>query len=119
VKYRVHAAYGSILCSGVSVNLTPLWELASRSRWRRFRREWLSKKSKREAPVHYFGLPSVLRLKFCFSFVNSLRLKKLLASRTCDPYGVTVSGRETTASSCSVLASATSFSRRDCSSFNP
>jgi hypothetical protein len=76
-------------------------------------------KSKREALPHYFGLPSVFRLKFCLSFVNSLRVKQLLASRTCDPYGVTVSGRETTASSFSVLASDTSFSRRDGMSFNP
>jgi hypothetical protein len=34
-------------------------------------------KSKREAPPHYFGLPSVFRLKFCSSFVKSLRVKKL------------------------------------------
>jgi hypothetical protein len=76
-------------------------------------------KNKREAPPHYFGLPSVFRLRCCFSFDDSLRVKTLWVSRICDPYGVTVSGIETTASSFSALARDSSFSRRDCWSFNP
>jgi hypothetical protein len=70
-------------------------------------------------PSDYAGLPSEWRLKVGFGFVSSVRVSKQSTPRTWDPYGVTVSGTETTASSFSVAARDSSFSRRDSESFNP
>jgi hypothetical protein len=70
-------------------------------------------------PSDYAGLPSVLQLKVCFGFVNSMRSRKQSTLGTWDPYGVTVSGTDTTASSFSAAERDSSFSRRDSTSFNP